>query len=54
MEYLLDVVERASLEETQQMLHPMPWMTVSPAGEIQYFETEDEACNAQVAAGLAG
>lgn len=51
--YLLDVVDRDSLDEDHQALHPKQWMTIDPAGAVQYFDTEDEACKAQADAGPA-
>lgn len=53
VEYLLDVVDRDSLDEEYQALHPKQWMTVDPAGAVQYFDTEDQACEAQRLAGPA-
>jgi hypothetical protein len=52
MSYKLDVVDRDSLDEASQALHPKPWLVVAPNGAIEYFDTEDEACDAQVAGGL--
>ncbi len=52
-EYLLDVVDRDSLDEEHQALHPKQWMTIDPQGAIQYFDTEDQACEAQRKAGPA-
>lgn len=53
IEYLLDVVDRSSLDDEHQALHPKPWMTIAPSGAVQYFDTEDQACEAQIAAGPA-
>lgn len=53
VEYLLDVVDRDALDEEYQALHPKPWMTISPSGAIQYFDTEEQACEAQREAGPA-
>ena len=51
-DWLVDVVRRDMMDSAHQALHTQKWLIVYPNAEIEYFETEDEACARQVELGF--